>query len=398
MRTGLHRNQPPLGKLSPFTFHISRFTAMSKRDYYDVLGVNKDANDDEIKKAYRKLAMKHHPDRNPDNPKAEEQFKEAKEAYETLSDAQKRAAYDQYGHAASDGSMGGGGFGGGAGGFDFGDIFGDIFGGAGRGGRTTNHRGSDLRYNMEITLEEAARGATKQVRIPTMVECDTCHGSGAKPGTAPTTCQTCAGHGQVRMQQGFFSIQQTCPRCHGSGKTIGSPCGSCQGAGRVKQHKTLEIKIPVGINSGMRLRHSGHGEAGTHGAPAGDLYVEIHIKPHSVFQRDGDDLHCEMPISFATAALGGEIEIPTLDGTARIKIPAETQSGKIFRLRGKGIKGMRNNTHGDLNCHVVVETPVKLTERQKELLREFESISEQDSARHSPRAKSWMDKVKEFFG
>jgi molecular chaperone DnaJ len=371
---------------------------MSKRDYYEVLGVNKDANDDEIKKAYRKLAMKHHPDRNPDNPKAEEQFKEAKEAYETLSDEQKRAAYDQYGHAATDGSMGGGGFGGGAAGFDFGDIFGDIFGGAGRGGRATNHRGADLRYNMEITLEEAARGATKQVRIPTMVECDTCHGSGAKPGTSPTTCQTCAGHGQVRMQQGFFSIQQTCPRCHGSGKQISSPCATCHGAGRVKQHKTLEIKIPAGINSGMRLRHSGHGEAGTHGAPAGDLYVEIHIKPHSVFERDGDDLHCEMPISFATAALGGDIEIPTLDGTARIKIPAETQSGKIFRLRGKGIQGMRSNAHGDLNCHVVVETPVKLTDRQKELLREFETISEQDSARHSPRAKSWMDKVKEFFG
>ena len=251
---------------------------------------------------------------------------------------------------------------------------------------------------MEITLEEAARGATKQVRIPTLDECDTCHGSGAKPGTTPTTCQTCGGHGQVRMQQGFFSIQQTCPRCHGSGKSISSPCGTCSGAGRVKHHKTLEIKIPAGIGDGMRLRHSGHGEAGSSGAPAGDLYVEIHIKPHSVFQRDGDDLHCEMPISFTTAALGGEIEIPTLDGSARIKIPAETQSGKIFRLRGKGIKGMRTNSHGDLNCHVVIETPVKLTDRQKELLREFETISEKDSARHSPRAQSWMDKVKEFFG
>src|SRR5512139_3051074 len=334
---------------------------MSKRDYYEVLGVNKDASDDEIKKAYRKLAMKFHPDRNPDNPKAEEQFKEAKEAYETLSDEQKRAAYDQYGHAATDGSMGGG-FGGGAGGFDFGDIFGDIFGGAGRGGRSANYRGADLRYNMEITLEEAARGATKQIRIPTMVECDTCHGSGAKPGTSPTTCQTCGGHGQVRMQQGFFSIQQTCPRCHGSGKQISSPCGTCHGAGRVKQHKTLAVKIPAGVDNDDRIRLSGEGEHGVNGGPAGDLYVVIHIKPHAVFQRDHNDLHCEMPISFATAALGGEIEIPTLDGAARIKIPPETQSGKQFRLRGKGIKGVRSTSYGDLHCHVIVETPVNLTD------------------------------------
>ncbi len=375
---------------------------MSKKDYYEVLGVNRDASEEDIKKAYRKLAMKFHPDRNPDNPKAEEHFKEAKEAYETLSDGQKRAAYDQYGHAAFEaGGMGGGGgfggFGAGGAGFDFGDIFGDIFGG-GRGGRSQAHRGADLRYNMEITLEEAARGAEKQIRIPVMEECETCNGSGAKPGTSPTTCQTCGGHGQVRMQQGFFSIQQTCPRCHGSGKQISSPCKDCQGTGRVKKHKTLEIKIPAGIDTGMRLRHSGHGEAGTQGAPHGDLYVEIHIKPHSVFERDGDDLHCEMPISFATAALGGEIEIPTLDGSARIKIPAETQSGKIFRLRGKGIKGMRTHAYGDLHCHVVVETPANLTERQKELLREFEAISQEDAALHSPRAKSWMSKVKEFFG
>jgi molecular chaperone DnaJ len=376
---------------------------MAKKDYYEVLGINKDASEEEIKKAYRKLAMKHHPDRNPDNPKAEEHFKEAKEAYETLSDGQKRAAYDQYGHAAFEsGGMGGGspfGAGGaGAGNFDFGDIFGDIFGGArGGGGRNSPHRGSDLRYNLEITLEEAARGAQKQIRIPTMEDCETCKGTGAKPGTSASTCQTCAGHGQVRMQQGFFSIQQTCPRCHGSGKQISSPCTSCHGAGKVKQHKTLEIKIPAGIDTGMRLRHSGHGEAGSNGAPSGDLYVEIHIRPHNVFQREGDDLHCEMPISFSTAALGGEIEIPTLDGKASIKIPAETQSGKVFRLRGKGIKGMRTNSHGDLNCHVVVETPSNLTERQKELLREFETISQQDTGRHNPRAKSWMSKVKEFF-
>jgi len=363
------------------------------------LGVNRDASEEDIKKAYRKLAMKFHPDRNPDNPKAEELFKEAKEAYETLSDGQKRAAYDPYGHAACEArGMGGGNpFGaGGAGGFDFGDIFGDIFGG-GRGGRSQAQRGADLRYNMEITLEEAAHGAEKQIRIPVMEECDTCHGTGAKPGTSTTTCQTCAGHGQVRMQQGFFSVQQTCPRCHGSGKHIPSPCKDCHGSGRIKKQKTLEIKIPAGIDSGMRLRHSGHGEAGSHGAPHGDLYVEIHIKPHSVFQRDGDDLHCEMPISFTTAALGGEIEIPTLDGKASIKIPGETQSGTQFRLRGKGIKGMRTHTHGDLHCHVIVETPSKLTDRQKELLREFEEISAKDSARHNPRAKSWMGKMKDFF-
>jgi molecular chaperone DnaJ len=376
---------------------------MSKKDYYEVLGVNRDASDEDIKKAYRKLAMKYHPDRNPDNPKAEEHFKEAKEAYETLSDGQKRAAYDQYGHAAFEaGGMGGGpggfgGFGGAGGaGFDFSDLFGDIFGG-GRG-RSNVHRGADLRYNLEITLEQAARGTETQIRVPTMAECDTCHGSGAKPGTSPVTCSTCGGHGQVRMQQGFFSIQQTCPRCHGSGKTISSPCATCHGAGRIKQHKTLSVKIPAGIDNDDRIRLSGEGEAGVNGGPPGDMYVVIQITPHPVFQRDHNDLHCEMPISFTTAALGGEIEIPTLDGSARIKIPAETQSGKTFRLRGKGIKGVRSSTYGDLHCHVVVETPVSLTERQKELLREFEAINQTDSARHNPRAKSWMSKVKEFFG
>lgn len=371
---------------------------MSKKDYYDTLGVNRDASDDDIKKAYRKLAMKFHPDRNPDNPKAEEQFKEAKEAYETLSDPQKRAAYDQYGHSAFDaGGMGGGNpFGAGAGGFDFSDIFGDIFGG-GRG-RTNVHRGADLRYNLEISLEQAAHGTETQIRVPTQVECETCHGSGAKPGTSPASCTTCGGHGQVRMQQGFFSIQQTCPRCHGSGKMISSPCGTCNGAGRTKQHKTLSVKIPAGVDNDDRIRLSGEGEAGSNGGPSGDLYVVIQIAPHPVFQRDRNDLHCEMPISFTVAALGGEIEIPMLEGTARIKIPPETQSGKIFRLRGKGIKGVRSTTYGDLHCHVVVETPVKLTERQKELLRELEEINQQDGDRHSPRAKSWMDKVKDFFG
>ncbi|HKB60947.1 MAG TPA: molecular chaperone DnaJ [Gallionellaceae bacterium] len=375
---------------------------MSKKDYYEVLGVNRDASEDDLKKAYRKLAMKHHPDRNPDNPKAEEHFKEAKEAYETLSDPQKRAAYDQYGHAAFEaGGMGGGfgGMGGGAGGFDFSDIFGDIFGGGRSGGQRSNvHRGADLRYNLEITLEQAARGTETQIRIPTMAECDTCHGSGAKPGTSPATCTTCGGHGQVRMQQGFFSIQQTCPRCHGTGKMITSPCPTCHGAGRVKHQKTLSVKIPAGVDTDDRIRLSGEGEAGTNGGPPGDLYVVIQIKQHPVFERDHNDLHCEMPISFATAALGGEIEIPTLDGAARIKIPPETQSGKIFRLRGKGIKGVRSSSHGDLHCHVMIETPVNLTEKQKELLREFETLNQADAERHNPRAKSWMSKVREFFG
>ena len=376
---------------------------MAKKDYYEVLGVNRDASEDAIKKAYRKLAMKHHPDRNPDNPKAEEHFKEAKEAYEILSDAQKRAAYDQYGHAGVDPQAGMGGFGAGGagmGGFAdaFGDIFGDIFGGGrGGGGRGGVYRGADLRYNLEISLEDAARGTETRIRIPAMEECESCGGSGAKKGTSPATCPTCHGHGQVRMQQGFFSIQQTCPKCHGSGRIIPEPCTSCGGAGRVKRQKTLEVKIPAGIDDGMRLRHGGHGEPGVNGGPAGDLYVEIHIKQHPVFQRDGDDLHCEMPISFTTAALGGEIEIPTLDGAANIRIPAETQSAKVFRLRGKGIRNVRTHAPGDLMVHVVVETPVKLTERQKELLREFEDIASSNAERHNPKAKSWMDKVKDFF-
>lgn len=369
---------------------------MKKKDYYEVLGINRDASDEEIKKSYRKLAMKHHPDRNPDNPKSEGLFKEAKEAYEMLSDPQKRAAYDQYGHAATDAGMGAG-AGGGASGFDFADIFGDIFSGGQGRSRNSTHRGSDLRYNLEITLEQAARGTETQIRVPTMTVCTTCNGSGAKAGTSPTTCSTCAGQGQVRMQQGFFSIQQTCPRCHGNGKIITSPCAPCHGAGRIKQHKTLSVKIPPGVDNDDRIRLSGEGEHGANGGSPGDLYVVIHITPHAVFKRDHNDLHCEMPISFTVAALGGEVEIPTLDGSARIKIPAETQSGKVFRLRGKGIKGVRSTTFGDLHCHVMIETPANLTDRQKEILREFEDISEGDSDRHSPRAKSWMNKVKEFF-
>jgi molecular chaperone DnaJ len=374
---------------------------MAKRDYYEVLGVNRDASEEEIKKAYRKLAMKWHPDRNPDNPKAEEHFKEVKEAYEILSDPQKRAAYDQFGHAGVDptaAAAGASGFR--AGGFDsfadaFGDIFSDIFGG-GRA-RSTVYRGADLRYNLEISLEEAARGTEARIRIPAMEECDTCHGSGARPGTSPSTCPTCHGHGQVRLQQGFFSIQQTCPRCHGAGKIVTSPCPACSGAGRVKRHKTLSVKIPSGVDEGDRIRLSGEGEAGVNGGPPGDLYVVIHLKPHPVFRRDHNDLHCEMPVSITTAALGGEIEIPTLDGYARIKIPPGTQTGQMFRLRGKGIRGVRSSSPGDLICHVVVETPVNLTPRQKELLLELEAINQKSGGRHNPRAKSWMEKVREFF-
>jgi molecular chaperone DnaJ len=374
--------------------------ATKKRDYYEVLGLNKDASDEEIKKAYRKLAMKHHPDRNPDSKDAEERFKEAKEAYEMLSDAEKRRAYDAYGHAGVNQQMGMGGGPGpeGFGGFAeaFGDIFSDIFGGQGRG-RASVFRGADLRYNLEVSLEQAARGTETKIRIPTMETCETCKGSGAKPGTQPKTCETCHGAGTVRLSQGFFSIQQTCPTCHGTGKMVTDPCATCRGAGRIKKHKTLAVKIPAGVDEGDRIRLSGEGEAGVNGGPPGDLYVVIHLRAHSVFQREGDDLHCEMPISFTQAALGGDIEIPTLDGSAKIKVPPETQTGQVFRLRGKGIKGVRSSYPGDLLCEVVLETPVRLTDRQKELLRELEEINRKDGNRHNPRAKSFMDKVKEFF-
>ncbi|NRR29152.1 molecular chaperone DnaJ [Oxalobacteraceae bacterium] len=376
---------------------------MAKRDFYETLGVAKNASEDEIKKSYRKMAMKYHPDRNPDSKESEEKFKECKEAYEMLTNPEKREAYDRYGHAGVDPNMGGGGgFGGGAGGFGdaFGDIFGDIFGGGGGRGRSAGpqvYRGADLRYNLEITLEQAAHGFDTTIRVPSWDKCDTCHGSGAKPGTAPTTCGTCGGHGQVRMQQGFFSIQQTCPKCHGTGKIITDPCAPCGGAGRIKRNKTLEVKIPVGIDNGMRIRSSGNGEPGTNGGPSGDLYVEIHIKAHAVFQREGDDLHCEMPISFAKAALGGDIEVPTLSGKVSFTIPEGTQSGKTFRLKGKGIKGVRSGYAGDLFCHVAVETPVKLTEKQKDMLRDFEKLTTEGGPKHSPQSKTWKDKVKDFF-
>jgi molecular chaperone DnaJ len=373
---------------------------MAKRDFYEILGVAKNASDEDIKKAYRKLAMKYHPDRNPDSKESEEKFKEVKQAYEMLADPEKREAYDRYGHAGVDPNMGGAGGGFGAGGFGdaFGDIFGDIFGGGrGRSAGPQVYRGADLRYNLEITLEQAANGFDTTIRVPSWDKCDTCHGSGAKPGTSPVTCTTCHGHGQVRMQQGFFSIQQTCPKCHGSGKVIPEPCAACGGAGRIKRNKTLEVKIPAGIDNGMRIRSSGNGEPGTNGGPSGDLYVEIHIKPHQVFQREGDDLHCEMPISFTKATLGGEIEVPTLSGKVSFTVPEGTQTGKTFRLKGKGIKGVRSGYVGDLFCHVVLETPVKLTEKQKDLLREFDRLTKEGGAKHSPQSKGWMDKVKDFF-
>jgi molecular chaperone DnaJ len=369
---------------------------LAKRDYYEVLGVNRDASDADLKASYRKLAMKWHPDRNPDNPKAEENFKEAKEAYEVLADAQKRAAYDQFGHAGVDPQAGGAGAGPGGFGDIFGDIFGEIFGG-GRGQRSTVFRGADLRYNLELGLEQAAHGFETKIRIPAMSACEVCKGSGARAGTQPATCPSCRGAGQVRISQGPFSIAQTCPRCHGSGSVIPNPCSACSGTGRTKLQKTLAVKIPAGVDEGDRVRLSGEGEPGVNGGPPGDLYVQVHIKPHPVFTRDHDDLHCEMPISITAAALGGEITIPTLDGTAKIRIPAETQTGKVFRLKAKGIKGVRSQEPGDLFCHVAVETPVSLTERQRQLLREFEQISSADSARHHPRAKGWLDKVKAFF-
>lgn len=373
-----------------------------KRDYYEVLEVDRNASDDVIKKSYRKFAMKYHPDRNPGDKASEDKFKEAKEAYEVLSDSKKRAMYDQMGHAGFDPSMGG--MGAGMDGQNpFGDIFGDFFGeifNNGRGGRSQNgpFRGGDLRYNLELSLEEAARGTETKIRIPVLENCDTCKGTGAKPGTKPETCPTCKGNGQVRITQGFFSLQQTCPHCHGSGSVIKQPCVDCHGHGRIQKHKTLSVKVPAGVDDGDRIRLNGEGEAGSPGAPRGDLYIVVNLKPHAVFKRDRNDLHCEMPISFATAALGGDINIPTLDGSACLKIPSETQTGQMFRLRGKGIKGVRGHDVGDLFCHVQVETPINLTDRQRELLREFDAIGQEGSHKEqNPKARSWMNKVKDFF-
>ena len=372
---------------------------MSKRDYYEILGVAKDAPEKEIKKAYRRVAMKFHPDRNPDDKDAEDKFKEASEAYEILSDAQKRSAYDQYGHDAVSGNAGAGGFGGGNGNFSdiFGDVFGDIFGGGGGGGRSHGPaRGSDLRYNLDINLEEAVKGTEVKIRVPTLVSCSPCNGSGAKKGSTPVTCTTCNGMGQVRMQQGFFSVQQTCPNCRGKGKMISDPCNSCHGQGLVEETKTLSVKVPPGVDTGDRIRLSGEGEAGPDGGPAGDLFVQMNVRDHSIFERDGKNLYCEVPISFIDAALGGELEVPTLDGRVKLKIPAETQTGKLFRMRGKGVTPVRGGATGDLLCRVILETPVNLTKKQKELLAELQ-ISFEKEGNQSPRKNSWFDGVKSFF-
>lgn len=372
---------------------------MAKRDYYEVLGCGKDADDAELKKAYRRLAMKHHPDRNPDDPEAETHFKEAKEAYEVLSDSSKRAAYDQFGHAGVEaGQAAGGGFGGGADAFSdiFGDVFGDIFGG-GRSGRSQVFRGADLRYELSLSLEQAVAGDSVNIDVPTQVECDRCHGAGAEPGTEPSPCATCNGAGQVRVQQGFFSIQQTCPNCRGLGTIISTPCTSCSGRGRVRKVKTLAVQVPAGVDDGDRIRLAREGEAGRNGGPSGDLYVDISVKPHPIFERDGQSLSCDVPISFAAAVLGSSVEVPTLDGQVVLKIPPETQSGKVFRLRGKGVRSVRSSGVGDLFCRVQVETPVKLTDEQKALLGQFDESVQAGGSRHSPRARSWLDGVKEFF-
>lgn len=371
---------------------------MAKEDYYQLLGVARNASDDEIKKSFRRLAMKYHPDRNRDNPEAEEQFKKVKEAHDVLSDPKKRSAYDQFGHAGVDPSMGGGqGFGGGNFSDIFGDVFGDIFGGGGSRGRGGAQRGSDLRYNLEITLEEAVAGTEVKIQIPTLINCKSCDGSGANKGSSVTTCPTCHGHGAVRMQQGFFAVQQTCPTCRGSGKQIKDPCKSCHGQGRVQDTKTLSVKVPAGVDTGDRIRLSGEGEAGESGAPAGDLYVQVNVKDHSIFTRDGANLYCEVPISFPKACLGGEVEVPTLAGKVALKIPAETQTGRMFRLSGKGVKPVRGGAVGDLLCRVRIETPVHLSKEQVELIKQFDESLTGGGSKHSPQAHGWLDGVKQFF-
>jgi molecular chaperone DnaJ len=371
---------------------------MSKRDYYEVLGVSRDAGDVDIKKAYRRLAMKHHPDRNEGDEESEANFKEAKEAFEILSDPTKRSTYDQFGHAGIEQSAGAGGFGGAAG---FGDIFdtvfGDIFGNGGARGSTRAYRGSDLRYDLTLSLEDAVRGKEVKIRVPTLINCESCKGSGSRTGAAPKTCGTCNGVGQVRMQQGFFSVQQTCPQCRGQGKTVSDPCGKCGGGGKARGHKTIAVKVPAGVDNGDRIRLSGEGEAGQSGGPPGDLYVNVVVSEHPIFSREDNNLYCEVPIDFIVAALGGELEVPTLAGRVMLKIPTETQTGKMFRMRGKGVRSVRGGGVGDLICRVVVETPVNLNKTQKDALREFGGTLAGAGRKHSPRAHSWLDGVKKFF-
>lgn len=371
---------------------------MAKRDYYEVLGVSRNSSEAELKKAYRRLAMKYHPDRNQDDDDAEERFKEVKEAYEILIDPRKRSAYDQFGHAGVDASMGAAGGPPGGGFRDiFDEMFGDIFGGGRGAGGQRVYRGSDLRYDLDLTLEEAVFGTTAKIKVPSSVVCDACSGSGARRGYTPQTCPTCGGAGQVRMQQGFFSVQQTCPHCRGTGKIITDPCDKCHGTGRVKQYKTLSVKVPAGVDTGDRIRLAGEGEAGENGGPYGDLYVQMNVREHPIFTREGNNLFCEVPIGFVDAALGGELEVPTLDGRVKLRIPTETQTGKLFRLRGKGVRSVRGGAVGDLVCRVVVETPVNLNKKQKELLREFEQTMCNCEDRHAPKATSWLDGVKKFF-
>lgn len=377
---------------------------MSKRDYYQVLDVARNAPEADIKKAYRRLAMKYHPDRNPGDKEAEEKFKEAKEAYEILSDAPKRATYDQYGHAGIDAARNGGQGGAGVNPGDafgdiFGDVFGDIFGGGRRrgGGGPQVFRGADLRYELELDLHDAVFGKTVEIDVPKLSECETCHGSGAAKGSAPVTCETCAGSGQVRISQGFFQLQQSCPKCRGTGKIIKNPCDTCLGQGRVRRVKKLAVKVPAGVDTGDRIRLGGEGEAGRNGGPPGDLYVEMQVREHAIFERDGAHLSCEVPVSFATAALGGAVEVPTLEGHVNLKIPAETQSGRVFRLRDKGVKPVRGGARGDLFCRVVVETPVKLSAEQKDLIRQLDESLRLDGTRHAPREKTFLEGVKRFF-
>lgn len=371
---------------------------MSKRDYYEVLGVARDASEEDLKKAYRRCAMKHHPDRNPGDQAAEAAFKECKEAYEVLSDGGKRRMYDQHGHAAFEHGMGGGNAGPGFGGADMGDIFGDIFGNIfGGGGRAGPRRGADVGYVMELDLEEAVAGTEKRIELPTLAECTSCDGTGSEDRKLET-CTTCQGRGQVRFQRGIFAMQQACPNCGGRGQTIANPCKTCHGNGRIEEEKVLSVKIPAGVDSGDRIRLAGEGEAGPVGSPPGDLYVEVRVRPHSIFERDGDDLHCEVPIRISQAALGDSVRVPTLGGEAEIRIPAETQTGKVFRLRDKGVKSVRSRSPGDLYCKVVVETPVNLTQQQRELLEQFESTFVGDNARrHSPKSSTFIDGVKGFW-
>jgi molecular chaperone DnaJ len=371
---------------------------MAKRDYYKVLEVARNASEADIKKAYRRLAMKYHPDRNPDDKEAEERFKEAKEAYEVLTDAQKRAIYDQHGHDGIDAARQGGGGGGGA---DFGDIFGevfgDIFGGGRRGGRSQVFRGADLRYELELELPQAVFGYTTEIEIPRLMECETCHGSGAAKGHSPVTCEQCQGSGQMRISQGFFQLQQPCNRCRGTGRIVKNPCDTCLGQGRIRRTRKLSVKVPAGVSTGDRIRLGGEGEAGRNGGPPGDLYIEMNVKPHPIFEREGDDLSCEVPVSFATAVLGGAVNVPTLEGEVSLKIPTETQSGRVFRLRDKGVKPVRGGERGDLFCRVVVETPVNLSAEQRELLKKFDQSLRSDGRGHTPREEGFFEGVKRFF-